>query len=34
MANVSGGSSIFTIPVELNKNNTIIGMTTRMSVAP
>ena len=33
MANVSGGSSIFTIPVELNKNNTIIGMTTRMSVA-
>lgn len=32
MANVSGGSSIFTIPVELNKNNTIIGMTTRMSV--
>ena len=32
-ANVSGGSSIFTIPVELNKNNTIIGMTTRMSVA-
>lgn len=33
MANVSGGSSIFTIPVELNKNNTVIGMTTRMSVA-
>lgn len=33
LANVSGGSSIFTIPVELNKNNTIIGMTTRMSVA-
>lgn len=33
MANVSGGSSIFTIPIELNKNNTIIGMTTRMSVA-
>lgn len=33
MANVSGGSSIFTIPVQLNQNNTIIGMTTRMSVA-
>ncbi len=33
LANVSGGSSIFTIPVELNKNNSIIGMTTRMSVA-
>ncbi len=33
MANVSGGSSIFTIPVQLNKNNTIIGMTTRMSTA-
>ncbi len=30
---VSGGSSIFTIPVELNRNNTIIGMTTAMSAA-
>ncbi len=30
---VSGGSSIFTIPVELNKNQTIIGMTTAMSTA-
>ncbi len=28
---VSGGSSVFTIPVELNKNQTIIGMTTAMS---
>lgn len=26
-----GGTSIFTIPVALNQNNTIIGMTTRMS---
>ena len=33
MASVSGGSSVFTIPVQLNQNNTIIGMTTRMSVA-
>lgn len=32
-ASVSGGSSIFTIPVQLNQNNTIIGMTTRMSAA-
>ncbi len=30
---VSGGTSIFTIPVELNKNNSIIGMTTAMSSA-
>ena len=28
-----GGTSIFTIPVALNQNNTIIGMTTRMSQA-
>ncbi len=28
---VSGKTSTFTIPVELNKNNTIIGMTTAMS---
>lgn len=30
---VSGGSSSFTIPVELNKNNKIIGMTTAMTQA-
>ena len=29
----TGGKSIFVIPVELNKNNTIIGMTTKMSAA-
>ena len=29
----SGGKSIFVIPVELNKNNSIIGMTTKMSTA-
>lgn len=29
----SGGKSTFVIPVELNKNNTIIGMTTKMSAA-
>lgn len=29
----SGGTSIFTIPVKLNANNTIIGMTTAMSAA-
>lgn len=29
----SGGKSIFVIPVELNKNNTIIGMTTKMTAA-
>ena len=29
----TGGKSIFVIPVELNKNNSIIGMTTKMSVA-
>ena len=28
-----GGTSAFTIPVALNQNNTIIGMTTRMSQA-
>ncbi len=28
---VTGGSSVFTIPVELNRNQTIIGMTTAMS---
>ena len=28
----SGGGSTFVIPVALNKNNSIIGMTTRMSV--
>lgn len=28
-----GGTSTFTIPVALNQNNTIIGMTTRMSQA-
>lgn len=27
----TGGKSIFVIPVELNKNNSIIGMTTKMS---
>ncbi|MBR2737955.1 MAG: hypothetical protein IKD88_04510 [Lachnospiraceae bacterium] len=30
---VSGGRSLFTIPVRLNANNTIIGMTTAMSAA-
>ena len=30
---VTGGQSIFTIPVQLNQNNTIIGMTTAMSAA-
>ena len=30
---VSGGTSSFTIPVELNKNNKIIGMTTAMTQA-
>ena len=30
---VSGGTSTFTIPVELNKNNKIIGMTTAMTQA-
>lgn len=30
---ISGGKSIFVIPVELNKNNQIIGMTTKMSAA-
>lgn len=29
----TGGKSIFVIPVELNKNNSIIGMTTKMSTA-
>lgn len=29
----TGGKSIFVIPVELNKNNKIIGMTTKMSTA-
>ena len=29
----TGGKSIFVIPVELNKNNKIIGMTTKMSAA-
>ena len=29
----TGGKSIFVIPVELNKNNSIIGMTTKMSAA-
>ena len=29
----TGGKSIFVIPVELNKNNKIIGMTTKMSIA-
>lgn len=29
----SGGKSTFVIPVALNKNNTIIGMTTKMSAA-
>ena len=29
----STGNSIFTIPVELNKNNHILGMTTKMSAA-
>lgn len=29
----SGGTSVFTIPVRLNANNTIIGMTTAMSAA-
>ena len=29
----SGNTSTFVIPVELNKNNTIIGMTTKMSTA-
>ena len=29
----TGGKSIFVIPVELNKNNSIIGMTTKMSMA-
>lgn len=32
-ATVVGGTSVFTIPVELNKNNQIIGMTTAMSTA-
>lgn len=30
---VTGSTSTFVIPVELNKNNTIIGMTTKMSIA-
>ncbi|MBO4835191.1 MAG: hypothetical protein J5483_03680, partial [Lachnospiraceae bacterium] len=30
---VTGDTSVFSIPVELNKNNTIIGMTTAMSAA-
>ena len=30
---VTNGTSVFSIPVELNKNNTIIGMTTAMSAA-
>lgn len=30
---VSGGTTSFTIPVQLNANNTIIGMTTAMSAA-
>ncbi len=30
---VGGGTSTFVIPVELNKNNTIIGMTTKMSAS-
>ena len=29
----TGSTSTFVIPVELNKNNTIIGMTTKMSTA-
>ncbi len=29
----SAGNSVFTIPVELNKNNRILGMTTKMSAA-
>lgn len=29
----TGGKSIFVIPVELNKNNKIVGMTTKMSTA-
>ena len=29
----SAGNSVFTIPVELNKNNHILGMTTKMSAA-
>ena len=29
----SAGNSVFTIPVELNKNNRILGMTTKMSSA-
>lgn len=32
-ATISGNSSSFTIPVALNKNNTIIGMTIKMSAA-
>ncbi|MCD7820285.1 MAG: hypothetical protein LUH07_14765, partial [Lachnospiraceae bacterium] len=32
-ATKSGGNSIFVIPVALNQNNTIIGMTTKMSTA-
>ncbi len=31
--NCGGGTSTFTIPVALNQNNSIIGMTTRMSQA-
>lgn len=29
----TGSSTSFVIPVELNKNNTIVGMTTAMSAA-
>ncbi len=32
-ASTGGGTSTFVIPVELNKNNTVIGMTTKMSAS-